>query len=194
MLGFLLFLTTALLSACSPGPSQSKPEAGNTTPTPAQVGLVVWAIKLQQADKPETLLTRPEPDHLRSLSPNGRYLLLTRSAAEVRGDDRAVPFLLDRETGTIKEDLTELRHRLPGPLVAASQRSDRVAKPMQTELGAFAWLSWAPDGQSLWLPGVGVVDAAGKLRLGAGEWIPAGAEPVGFLADGRLVLARTTFP
>jgi hypothetical protein len=66
-------------------------------------GLHIWAVDLTGARAPERLLDLPEPLVLTGMSPDGQHLLLVEQLGEYKGDYTAIPFLLDRTTGALRE-------------------------------------------------------------------------------------------
>jgi hypothetical protein len=55
---------------------------------------------------------------------------------------------------------------------------------------------WAPDGAHLWVPGQSIVDPVTRKALTLQQYSPWAVwkpEPVGFLPDGRVLVARTIF-
>lgn len=61
----------------------------------------MWAIDLGGKEQPSILFTKQEEITVRGISPDGRYVLLVKQLGLAKGDLRALPYLLDRQTGQL---------------------------------------------------------------------------------------------
>lgn len=67
------------------------------------VGTRIWAVDPTGKAANELLVDLKQPLFWAGMSPDGRYLLLTEQLGEYKGDYTAIPYLLDRADGSLKQ-------------------------------------------------------------------------------------------
>lgn len=103
-------LSAFVLAACSasakpaPAPAAAPKEAPVVEKDGTPSGTVsVWAVDPRGQKAPEVIFTRTDPMVLATISPDSRWLLFDRPLILTRGFRQARPFILDRQSGAVKE-------------------------------------------------------------------------------------------
>lgn len=66
-------------------------------------GTRIWAVDPAGKAPAELLADLPKPLFWSGMSPDGRYLLLAEQLGQYKGDYTAIPYLLDRQDGSLKQ-------------------------------------------------------------------------------------------